>query len=50
MVVLTCCVVVVGATGHELTTHLHFFFHMVNASVPNTGFTNIASLYNYTNM
>ncbi|CAN6250559.1 unnamed protein product [Urochloa humidicola] len=44
MLLLTCCVAMPAAAGDALT-HLHFYFHEVQAGAPNATVVNVASLH-----
>ncbi|CAD6261854.1 unnamed protein product [Miscanthus lutarioriparius] len=47
VLLLTCCCSV-ASTADEKLTHLHFYFHEVNAGAPNATVVNVASLHKNT--
>ncbi|KAG0527986.1 hypothetical protein BDA96_06G280400 [Sorghum bicolor] len=47
MLLLTCCCSAASAADEKLT-HLHFYFHEVNAGAPNATVVNVASLHKNT--
>ena len=46
VLLLTCCCSV-ASTADEKLTHLHFYFHEVNAGEPNATVVNVANLHKY---
>ncbi|KAF8769192.1 hypothetical protein HU200_006695 [Digitaria exilis] len=45
MLLITCCAVAAAAGDDHELTHLHFYFHEVNAGEPNASVVNVASLH-----
>ncbi|CAN6236584.1 unnamed protein product [Urochloa humidicola] len=45
LVLLLACCVAASAAADEALTHLHFYFHEVNAGAPNATVVNVASLH-----
>jgi len=47
MLLLSCCAAASAAAADEKLTHLHFYFHEVEAGAPNATIVSVVSLNKY---